>query len=82
MVLILMEKQEISRIYTFTIEEKKGNTMNIVLFGGPGSGKGTQSEKLIDKYGLHHISTGEVLRKHIKEESWRKKEKAVKSLRT
>lgn len=43
--------------------------MNIVLFGGPGSGKGTQSEKLIDKYGLHHISTGEVLRDHIKRET-------------
>lgn len=43
--------------------------MNIVLFGGPGSGKGTQSEKLIEKYGLHHISTGEVLREHIKNET-------------
>lgn len=43
--------------------------MNIVLFGGPGSGKGTQSEKLIKKYGLHHISTGEVLRNHIKKET-------------
>ena len=43
--------------------------INIVLFGGPGSGKGTQSEKLIDKYGLHHISTGEVLRDHIKKET-------------
>lgn len=43
--------------------------MNIVLFGGPGSGKGTQSEKLINKYGLHHISTGEVLRDHIKRET-------------
>ena len=40
--------------------------MNIVLFGGPGSGKGTQSEMLIKEYGLHHISTGEVLRDHIK----------------
>lgn len=39
--------------------------LNIVLFGGPGSGKGTQSAKIVDKYGLHHISTGEVLRKHI-----------------
>lgn len=39
--------------------------MNIVIFGAPGSGKGTQSEKLIEKYGLHHISTGEVLRDHI-----------------
>lgn len=43
--------------------------MNIVLFGGPGSGKGTQSERLIEKYGLHHISTGEVLRDHIKKET-------------
>lgn len=43
--------------------------MNIVMFGGPGSGKGTQSEKLIEKYGLHHISTGEVLRNHIKNET-------------
>ena len=39
--------------------------MNIVIFGAPGSGKGTQSEKLIERYGLHHISTGEVLRDHI-----------------
>lgn len=39
--------------------------MNIVIFGAPGSGKGTQSEKLIEHYGLHHISTGEVLREHI-----------------
>lgn len=40
--------------------------MNIVIFGAPGSGKGTQSAKIIDKYGLYHISTGEVLRDHIK----------------
>lgn len=40
--------------------------LNIVLFGAPGSGKGTQSAKLIDKYGLYHISTGEVLRDHIR----------------
>ncbi|MCM1522256.1 MAG: adenylate kinase [Muribaculaceae bacterium] len=38
---------------------------NLVIFGGPGSGKGTQSEKLIDRYGLTHISTGEVLRAEI-----------------
>jgi len=41
--------------------------LNLVLFGAPGSGKGTQSEKLIAEYGLHHISTGEVLRKQIKD---------------
>lgn len=39
--------------------------LNLVIFGAPGSGKGTQSDRLIDKFGLHHISTGEVLRDHI-----------------
>lgn len=39
--------------------------MNLVLFGAPGSGKGTQSAKIIDKYSLYHISTGDVLRDHI-----------------
>ena len=36
--------------------------LNIVIFGAPGSGKGTQSDKLIDHYHLFHISTGDVLR--------------------
>ncbi len=39
---------------------------NIVIFGAPGSGKGTQSELIIKKYGLNHISTGDVLRAEIK----------------
>ncbi|MBQ9667722.1 MAG: adenylate kinase [Prevotella sp.] len=39
---------------------------NIVIFGAPGSGKGTQSDKLIERYGLEHISTGDVLRAEIK----------------
>ncbi len=39
--------------------------MNLIIFGAPGSGKGTQSERLIARYGLHHISTGDVLRSHI-----------------
>lgn len=38
---------------------------NLVVFGAPGSGKGTQSAKLIDEYGLYHISTGDLLRGHI-----------------
>jgi len=39
---------------------------NVVIFGAPGSGKGTQSDKMIEKYGLNHISTGDVLRAEIK----------------
>ncbi len=39
--------------------------LNLVIFGAPGSGKGTQSELLEKEYGLLHISTGEVLRNHI-----------------
>jgi adenylate kinase len=39
--------------------------LNIVLFGPPGSGKGTQSEKIIAKYGLVHISTGDLLREEV-----------------
>ncbi len=39
--------------------------LNIVLFGPPGSGKGTQSEKIIEKYGLTHISTGDLLRSEV-----------------
>jgi adenylate kinase len=38
---------------------------NIILFGPPGSGKGTQSEKLIAAYGLQHLSTGDLLRSQI-----------------
>src|ERR1700712_255081 len=38
---------------------------NLILFGPPGSGKGTQSEKLIAKYGLKHLSTGDLLRFEI-----------------
>jgi len=39
--------------------------LNIVLFGPPGAGKGTQSENLINKYGLVHLSTGDILRSEI-----------------
>jgi len=41
--------------------------LNIVIFGAPGSGKGTQSKLIIEKYGLDYISTGDVLRAAIKD---------------
>lgn len=43
--------------------------LNLVLFGPPGAGKGTQSEKLIQQYGLVHISTGDIFRAHIQNQT-------------
>jgi adenylate kinase len=45
------------------------NMFNLILFGPPGSGKGTQSEKLIAKYGLKHLSTGDLLRTEIAQQT-------------
>ncbi|MFN3839820.1 MAG: adenylate kinase [Cyclobacteriaceae bacterium] len=43
--------------------------INLVIFGPPGAGKGTQSEKLISKYGFVHISTGDLFRWHTKNDT-------------
>jgi adenylate kinase len=41
--------------------------INLVLFGPPGAGKGTQAEKLVEKYNLVHLSTGDIFRRNIKQ---------------
>ena len=42
---------------------------NLILFGPPGSGKGTQSDKVVEKYGFVHISTGNLLREEMRQET-------------
>ena len=46
---------------------------NIIIFGAPGSGKGTYSDLIVEKYGMGHISTGDVLRAEIKNGSEQRK---------
>ena len=48
-----------------SLKNKHPSMFNIILFGPPGSGKGTQSEKLVQQYQLKHLSTGDLLRSEI-----------------
>lgn len=50
-------------VYKYT---QKKEVPKIIISGGPGSGKGTQCEKIVEKYGVKHISTGDALRHHVK----------------
>jgi adenylate kinase len=59
--------RNLPHIYTLATENEMTDKLNIVLFGPPGAGKGTQSENLIENYGLKHLSTGDLLRGEIAE---------------
>jgi adenylate kinase len=53
----------------YQLVSEKHSMINLVLFGPPGAGKGTQAERLVEKYNLYHLSTGDVFRHHIKNET-------------
>jgi adenylate kinase len=64
----IFTKQTIIYLCSYN-NNRKFFMLNIIIFGAPGSGKGTQSEKLTEKYNLTHISTGEVLRDKIERQT-------------
>ena len=60
-----MLKQIQRKLLYSPLNSSVSQMFNIILFGPPGSGKGTQSENLITKYNLKHLSTGDILRSEI-----------------
>ena len=57
--------------------KKRGNRMKLVLIGAPAAGKGTQAARLVEHYGIAHISTGDMLRELQKAQSWAIRQRAL-----
>lgn len=64
-----LDYDELGRNLKEIYKLKDTKMLNIVLFGPPGAGKGTQASRLVDKYNLYHLSTGDVFRYNIKNET-------------
>jgi len=64
-----LDYDELGRNIKEIYKLKDTKMLNIVLFGPPGAGKGTQASRLVDKYNLYHLSTGDVFRYNIKNET-------------
>ncbi|MFT5158040.1 MAG: adenylate kinase, partial [Bacteroidia bacterium] len=56
-------------IILIILRPRDNSMFNIIIFGPPGAGKGTQSSRLLEKYNLKHLSTGDVFRANIKGET-------------